>query len=715
GAPGAAAETAPLPAFADCVSRARGRDWAGLIRERIAAALADHFDEGQALWRDPALGDGLYTAWLAVARVDRTLDLAGLPGFAKALAGLPACPEAVLCASVDRLGLPGEALADYFHRLLMSLPGWAGYARYREWQAGLAGGTDRTLTELLAILAATEAAVFEIAGADVTAARLWAEARDGFAQPVAPGPELRLDAVLQRAYEAGWQRSFREGFKHAPGKAVAPAGRPRVQAAFCIDVRSEVFRRAFEAAGPDVETLGFAGFFGLAIDYVPLGAEEGGARCPVLLSPAVTIRERIKGTDARAEAAHLARQGARAGADRAWKNFKLAAVSSFAFVEVMGLAYVNRLVRDGFGGGKRACGHARHALGPDPAPGTHGGRPTGLDLPARIDAAEAMLRGMSLTSGFARLMLLVGHGSSSTNNPHASGLDCGACGGHDGSVNARLAAMLLNDGEVRAGLAGRGIVLRHDCHAIGALHDTTTDEVHFYDLDTLPPTHAEDLAWLRAALSRAGAIARAERAGRLKLSPDAPVDDGIRARARDWAQVRPEWGLAGCAAFIAAPRARTRGRDLGGRAFLHSYDWRADAGFRTLELILTAPMVVASWISLQYYGSVVDNRAFGSGNKVLHNVVGTMGVLEGAGGDLRPGLPLQSLHDGERFVHEPLRLTVLVEAPREAIGSIIGRHPTVRDLLDNGWLHLMVLDEDGVPAFRYAGGLDWTALEPGRA
>lgn len=174
------------------------------------------------------------------------------------------------------------------------------------------------------------------------------------------------------------------------------------------------------------------------------------------------------------------------------------------------------------------------------------------------------------------------------------------------------------------------------------------------------------------------------------------VRSGLRQRGNDWSQVRPEWALANNAAFIAAPRRRTAGADLGGRAFLHEYEWQDDEDFKILELIMTAPMVVANWINMQYYGSVVDNRRFGSGNKVLHNVVGGgIGVLEGNGGDLRVGLPLQSLHDGERWVHEPLRLSVFIEAPESAIEDVIAGHETVRQLVDNGWLHLFRIDADG--------------------
>ncbi len=293
------------------------------------------------------------------------------------------------------------------------------------------------------------------------------------------------------------------------------------------------------------------------------------------------------------------------------------------------------------------------------------------------------------------------------NNPHASGLHCGACGGYSGEVNARLLAALLNDPEVRDGLVPLGIAIPADSLFLGALHDTTTDAVTLYADDHPSVSHQADVRQATRWLETAGAISRGERALRL---PRAAGEGSLARRSRDWAEVRPEWALAGCKAFIAAPRRRTAGKSLEGRAFLHDYDWKSDKGFGVLELILTAPVVVASWISLQYYGSTVAPGVFGGGNKLLHNVVGGVGVIEGNGGPLRAGLPWQSVHDGERFAHEPLRLSVCVEAPREAMSEILRRHDGVRALFDNRWLHLFALDDQGQMAWRYAGDLQWTAV-----
>jgi uncharacterized protein YbcC (UPF0753/DUF2309 family) len=327
-----------------------------------------------------------------------------------------------------------------------------------------------------------------------------------------------------------------------------------------------------------------------------------------------------------------------------------------------------------------------------------------LDPEAMADAAEAVLRAMSLTSGFARVVLLAGHGASVTNNPHASALHCGACGGYSGEVNARLLAGLLNDPGVREMLPGRGIEIPADTLFVGALHDTTTDTVTLYEEDAPATGHRDDLQQVRQWLDAAGAIARTERALRL---PGAAAGRDLPGRSRNWAEIRPEWGLAGCRAFVAAPRCRTAGSSLGGRAFLHDYDWRADREFGVLELIMTAPVVVASWISLQYYGSTVAPQVFGGGNKLLHNVTGGIGVIEGNSGPLRAGLPWQSVHDGEQYAHEPLRLSVCIEAPREAMTDILRKHPQVRELFDNRWLHLFALDDQGAPAWRYRGELEW--------
>jgi len=683
---------AALATVAELAAGADGTDWPAVTTDRIGAWAAGYFDAGQALWAAPR-GQRAWAAYRAQAIHDLTPEILGLSGFARFVAALPDDPMDAIARFAARLGLTASALESYFHQLLLGLGGWSQLARQRLWEAELANGADQTVGDLLAIRMAWEVALFE--RFEDRIADAWRGIAAAHALPVRTSAADAVDAVLQDAAERAAQRRLASALA-APGATPVAAGpeRPLLHAVFCIDVRSEVFRRALECEDSEVTTSGFAGFFGLAAAHRGFASDVTEHRLPVLLTPARTSRS---GGESDRDADRRARFGARAR--RAWGRFKLAAVSSFAFVEAMGPVYAGKLLRDGLRLG-RAGRPAEPAPEFDPS----------VALDERIEMAEAVLRAMSLTSGFARLELLVGHGAGVVNNPHASALHCGACGGHSGEVNARLAARLLNDPAVRRGLAGRGIAVPADTLFLAALHDTTADSVTVFDGDADTAAHQADLARTRAWLAAAGRAAREERAARL---PRAERARDLEWRGRDWAQVRPEWGLAGCSAFVAAPRSRTRGRNLAGRAFLHDYDWRADEarGYPVLELIMTAPVVVASWISLQYYGSAVAPSAFGAGNKLLHNVVGGVGVVEGNGGVLRAGLPWQSVHDGRSLVHEPLRLTVCIEAPTQAMNDILARHPAVRALFDNGWLHLLSMDDAGGIVARYAGDLRWAPFE----
>ena len=688
--------------------------------DEIAKWCAGFFDEGQSSWKLPDRGQPPYAAWRAAMRHDRNPEAMGITGFRAAIAGLPADPVDAIAAVIMALGMPERAVGDYLHRALFDIGGWAAYARYLVWDNGLYGRADDTLVQLLAIRMAWGYALF-LERRDPAFRAAWAQEmaqaavlpdHDGLGRD----PGLAIELVAQEAYEAAFQRRLLD--RLAGADTDRPFLWPRreqirkpLQAAFCIDVRSEVYRRALESVVPDAETVGFAGFFGFPIEYVPIGRETGGAQCPVLLTPAFTVCEAVSGADGDEETEILGLRLLRRRAARAWKSFKLSAVSSFTFVETAGLLFGAKLLGDSAGltrpvGDPNTDGLDAGVIGrvgPRLVARSVGGRATGFTPEQALAQAEAVLRAMSMTSDFGRLVMLTGHGSTTANNPHASGLDCGACGGHTGEANARVAAGVLNDPEVRIGLRRKGIDIPEDTWFLGCLHDTTTDAIAIFDQDEVPSQFAPHLAELKRWLARASAMARAERAARLGID-GGDVDGQVIARSRDWAQVRPEWGLAGNAAFIVAPRQRTRGIDLGGRAFLHSYDWQQDEGFGILQLIMTAPMVVGSWINLQYYGSTVNNRAFGSGNKVLHNVVGTLGVIEGNAGDLRTGLPWQSVHDGRRFIHEPLRLNVVIEAPLAAMDDVIARNAGVRELVENRWIHLFAIDGTGRPSHRHMHG-----------
>jgi uncharacterized protein YbcC (UPF0753/DUF2309 family) len=690
--------------------------WQAFVVDEISKWCSAYYDEGQASWRMPWRDAPLYTAWREAARQDANPEMMGLRGFRACVRSLPTDATEAIKAALRELEVAPARTVDFLHRALMSIAGWSGYVQYRVRANAMNAVEDDSLRQLLAIRLAYDVALYRRHSA-LEFRRRWAECAVPASGPPADLPALLGSHLWQLAAEAAYQRTLLSVLGTVPPVAQPASLRPAVQMVFCIDVRSEPFRRAFEAESPQVETLGFAGFFGFPIEYVPFGQEQGRAQCPVLLKPAFRIRETLSDLSPIQErkARRASEFSQRLG--HGWNAFKTSAVSCFSFVETAGLLSGIKLVKETLGL------HPHAPTSPNLAPTVQ--RETelqdtsaplsGMSLSDQIAVAANALHKMGLTSRFARLVVFCGHGSQTANNPYAAALDCGACGGHSGEANARVAAAVLNSLPVREGLRERGIAIPEDTLFLAGLHNTTTDAVSLFDVTAASPTHRAEVQQLQEWLAAASHRARLQRAGALGYGDlsGAETDRQVEARSHDWAQTRPEWGLAGNAAFLIAPRARTREMDLGGRVFLHSYDSATDADGSVLELILTAPMVVASWINLQYFASTVNNERFGSGNKTIHNVVGTMGIWQGNSGDLQVGLPLQSLHDGRNWRHEPLRLTVVIEASRSALNRVIAANQGVRELLDNAWLHLLAIEseEEGRRIFRYGGDLHWKPVE----
>lgn len=695
-----------------------GMAWCDFVAHSLGQFCAAHFDEGQAKLGPERTG-GLYPSWRRMAEQDWSpVLLMGFQGYRAAVRRLPSNPRTLIRFALENLEVPEAEHENYLTSLLLRMNGWASWCACRRWQARLAGGDDDQIVHLLALRLAWEWLLLVGIPDPETAPRWRAAIAAWPALDRSAEASLALDWLLQRALEIAYQEALCRGLARgmsavASGAATAiTAARPAasVQAAFCIDVRSEVFRRALEGASSNVETLGFAGFFGLPIEYQPLGSSEARPQLPGLLAPG------LRATDHGADDSLAKRRSDRIDFARGWKQLRSTAISGFSFVEALGLMFASDLVGNSLGWTRpvphpesAGLNRAEHALRKPRLSETTSGAQ--IDGDARADLAAGVLRAMSLTRGHARIVALFGHGSDTVNNPHAAGLDCGACCGQTGEVNARALAALLNDADTRRRLAARGIEIPESTHFVAGLHHTTDDEVSLYDLDEAPASHREEIEALRETLREAGRRARAERAAALGLAalPEPERERAIRARTTSWSETRPEWGLAGNAAFIVAPRERSRHLDLGGRSFLHEYRWEQDAGFGVLELIMTAPMIVTHWINFQYYASTVDNKRYGSGNKVLHNVVGGhLGVFEGNGGDLRIGLPLQSLHDGRRWIHTPLRISVFIDAPRAAIDAILEKHELVRQLIENEWIFLFQIDaESGAIQARRRSG--WVA------
>ena len=705
----------PLSLHSDLLDRQRDLQrepsWCDSITHQVSQFCAAYFDRDQAGWHPDQAGR-LYASWRNALTEDHSVPLLmRAPGIPRRAATLAPNPEQQIARSLAQLAIPEQEWANYLQAVLMRVGGWAAWCAYLRWQARLAGAEDHTLVDLLAIRLGWESLLHDGARDEGS---LWSAWQVDWqrVQQRTDRTSLQLQLLWQRAREAAYQRCLRDRLLSSP--AVEVDAQPALQGAFCIDVRSEVLRRHLEAQSPDIQTLGFAGFFGLPISYAPLGTTARRPQLPGLLAPALDITD--SAGDAARDAGISAGRASRLRGMLGWRTFESVPLSTFTLVEALGLGYVGKLIKRSLPGGSPFA--SQDSLGLD-AKQARAIRPT-LDattaggVAGQADIAAQVLGGMGLGEQFARLVLLIGHGSQNRNNPHRAGLDCGACGGHTGEVNARALAGLLNCPAVRLELRERGVRIPDSTLFVAGLHNTTTDEVLLYDLHELPASHMQDVDRVKVQLAAAGGAARRERSSALGLGALAQEPRALlramRERADDWAQTRPEWGLANNASFIVAPRSRTRGVDLQGRSFLHDYDYRKDSDGSLLELIMTAPMIVTNWINMQYFASTVDNKRYGSGNKTLHNIVdGRIGVFEGNGGDLRIGLPWQSLHDGERWLHTPLRLTVIIEAPREAIDTVIARHETVRQLVCNRWLFLMRLDGDQMEIYRNGRWQAWVA------
>ena len=710
-------ETKPQT-FADIASLYSEKKWNRFMVDRISFWAAAYFDELQAMWQTSARDNSIFTAWKQEAEIDLSPEATGLKGFRKYIASLPDHYLDAVALALDELEVPGEMMDFYLNGLLMKMNGWAGFAARLDWEAGLNNTESHALQEFLAIMIVWDAAIKKLLN-EAELDQHWDRHKNDTLELLdinKADDSLVNRLVLQKAYDLAHQRSIIRQINKQESKPGPEKAKPKVQAAFCIDVRSEVFRRNFEAVDSEIETIGFAGFFGFPINYMPLAKESGRNQCPVLINSSHTVREKIE--DAAAHEKAVNGRLRKNQFSKAMKAFKKGAISCFGFVSPLGIYFLPKLLTDSFGLTRPVdhpdnFGLTKSQVKQKGVELTHNSETinSGIALKDRVKMGYSALKGMSLTEDFASIVLIAGHGSTTTNNPHATGLDCGACGGNSGEANARVAAAILNNPAVRAGIKDLGIEIPESTLFVAGLHDTTTDILSLFETDSFfkKPSHQKELEDLKYSLSLAGEKTRMERSRRMNMK-SADVNSEIINRSKDWSQVRPEWGLAGCSSFIVAPRERTSNLNLGGKSFLHNYSWQKDKDFIVLELIMTAPMVVTSWINLQYYASTVDNKTFGSGNKTLHNVVGGVGVLEGFAGDLRTGLPMQSVNDGMKFQHNPLRLKVFIEAPVDQMSKILERNEGIRNLCDNQWIFLYAINDEGKVAYRYVGDLQWEMI-----
>jgi uncharacterized protein YbcC (UPF0753/DUF2309 family)/formate hydrogenlyase subunit 3/multisubunit Na+/H+ antiporter MnhD subunit len=673
-------------------------------------------------------------AWASV-RDDRGLDrVLRVRGARRLALSLPAEPEQAVAVLLDLHGVAPSVRIEFVGRLLTASAGWAAHVAWRLRQGVSVPGVTEQDPDAQRAQAIAELVVLHlfvaVLGANTRAEESGPVDTVDVAEAVAVSLGLdpavarnEIAAVFNDVSSVGFERLRLAAWEHAVRQPIVAGiaarastlaevgmispswhtpGGPDAQFVTCIDVRSERLRRHLEAVGP-WETYGAAGFFGLPLRHIsPTGTQTD--RCPVLIRPAHTVTE-VASTQGWTWSTTESGDAAHAVEARPFTPYTLAEASGWLLGP---LAVVRTAAPRSWSqlatsvqttAGAPARGHL--ALGADDVAGI------GFAADELVDFAAAFLRSTGLVD-LAPVVVLCGHSGSATNNPHVAAYDCGACGGQAGDVSARAMVQALSDPHVVSGLLERGIDVSGTTF-VAALHDTTRDRVTLLDVD---PAASAILNRLVADLAHATDAVALERSRTLpQIAPTTDVKRLRRhldARAADWAQVRPEWGLAGNAAMIIGPRSLTLNANLEGRVFLQSYRPDIDPDGTLLESLMAGPLVVGQWINMQYWCSTIDPERFGAGDKTTHNVVigadGTenalSGVFTGARGDLRIGLPWQALAsaapiDGrwtELPYHEPVRLLAVVCAPVAVVEGILARQSHIDRLVRGGWITLQVVD-----------------------
>ncbi|HLK49683.1 MAG TPA: DUF2309 domain-containing protein, partial [Bryobacteraceae bacterium] len=716
-----------------------------IIHPWLIRLCAVYLDQGTAYWPMPHRERGFYESvrmLLAQRGGVFPKHLAGLDGeFRRQQHHGFSASEAVLDC-LDKLQCPEATWPELIQAELLALPGWAGLMRTVEENPGLLPhhALPCSLMDFLAVRLTMSRVASEMSAADSApeesplktqerrrlsrAARVYDAARvvrlsanevrrlsdaewTSFAEEVKAFNGLERRRVLHLAYERWHEREILRGlashrkYRALTAGASEAAGRPPAQVFFCLDEREESMRRALEEVDPPVETFSAAGYFGVAVDYKGIDDARSAAFCPVVVKPEHAVLEQPKAEDSALLESRRWRRRLLGLLVRNWRVSSKRLWTGWLSTSVLGLLSAVPLIGHLLAPRRYAQLRTRLNRWFLPEPRTElafmrntsqsqsavTGLLTGFAPEEKAERVASVLRPAGLVSGFAPIVVVLGHGSTSLNNPHESAHDCGACGGRRGGPNARLFAAMANRAEVRAQLRERGIDIPEDTWFIGGYHDTCSDEIELFDLDALPPARHADVNRVRGALEQARARNARERARRFEsCAPDVEPEEALRhveERSEHLAEPRPEYGHCTNAVCVVGRRALTRGLFLDRRAFLVSYDAHQDSGDRSLTALMAAVVPVCAGISLEYYFSFVDNDRYGCGTKLPHNVTGLVGVMDGHASDLRTGLPWQMVE-----IHEPVRILFVIETTPERLSKVIAASPSLNELVENHWIRM---------------------------
>jgi hypothetical protein len=514
---------------------------------------------------------------------------------------------------------------------------------------------------------------------------------------------LEVKRIWQEAYEWSYYDEVLSAVKAI--QVQEDKKLPAIQALFCIDDRECSIRRYVEQMAPDAQTFGTAGFFNVAFYFQPQDGKFTTKVCPAPVEPLHLIKE-VSSVRSTRKDMHFGKHAH-------------GLIAGWLITHTLGFWSALKLFLTVFKPAKGAASvsavdhmhpESEFTIEFDPLRPSQDGLQIGFTVTEMADRLEGLLRSIGLTNDFAPIVYAVGHGSSSVNNTHYAGYDCGACSGRPGSVNARVIAAIGNHAEVRDILKGRGIAIPESTQFVGALHDTSRDEITYYDLSVLSSVnsalHAENDRVFREAL----ALNARERSRRFMsvdtMAAPKKVHEQVKMRTISLFEPRPELNHATNALCLVGRREFSRRIFLDRRAFLNSYDHRIDPTGKALEGILNAVAPVCGGINLEYYFSRTDNKQLGAGTKLPHNVMGLIGVANGIDGDLRTGLPSQMIE-----VHDPMRLMVIVEQDAQRVLEAISANKATYEWFANKWIHLIAVDPETRQLFLFEDGT-FTLYEP---
>jgi uncharacterized protein len=622
--------------------------------------------------------------------------------------------EDVILICLEKIVGDPSLYEQYLLEMILAHPGWAGMVRIvEENPRSLLDPRNISLKELIAVELVCELAfLIKRKGANFVNVintpmpKGTTLLKEGLPKPVIPLPLKVWHEAMEWSLHSELLAALKPKQK-LPTKAPTT---PYVQAFFCIDDRECSLRRYLEELDPGIETFGAAGFFGIDFLYQGLDDAYPVAQCPVIIKPKHLIREsgsqNNPDEDAKSDSiAHL--------------HFQSHSVlRGWLYTQTLGIGYAARMAWDVFRPGSKlpklkmlseVDSHTHlHLLRENDTP-TEDGYLLGFSFSEMADRVGGLLTNIGLTKHFAPLVVIVAHGSSSVNNPHFAAYDCGACSGKPGAPNARAFAWMANHEEVRRILYDRGIEIPVDTRFVAALHNTSRDEVIYFDNHLLEQHPVEGLPIFQKIMSKALQLNARERCRWFELGPKSSrVDlahDHVTTRASSIFEPRPELNHSNNLYCIIARRKLTRDLFMDRRAFLHSYDPDKDPSGNIMVRILSAVIPVCGGINLEYLFSRIDNSVYGAGTKLPHNVIGLLGVANGVEGDLRTGLPSQMIE-----VHEPARLLIVAEQSCVILDKSLANIGNLKEWLDNDWVRLVSCHPATGEQFLYTAS-GWQAVE----